>query len=43
MFKISDESYAVSNAVEEIKNLATDIIDSNQEDGVAKWLNCIWK
>lgn len=38
MFKISNESYAVSNAVEELKNLSTGVIDSNQNDGVAKWL-----
>ncbi len=38
MFRISDECYAVENAVEEIKNIATDVIDSNDEDGVAKWL-----
>jgi len=38
MFKISDECYAVQNAVDEIKFLATEIIESNQNDGVAKWL-----
>lgn len=38
MFRVSDECYAVSNAVEELKKLATGIIDSNDEDGVAKWL-----
>lgn len=38
MFEISDECYAVENAVEELKNLATGIIDSNDNDGVAKWL-----
>lgn len=38
MFRISDECYAVENAVEELKALATGIIASNEEDGVAKWL-----
>ncbi|MGN1411032.1 MAG: HAD family hydrolase [Oscillospiraceae bacterium] len=38
MFKVSNESYAVSNAVDEIKSLATGIIGSNEDDGVAKWL-----
>lgn len=38
MFQISDECYAVRNAVDELKAIATGIIDSNDEDGVAKWL-----
>ena len=38
MFRISDECYAVSNAVDALKELATGIIGSNDEDGVAKWL-----
>lgn len=38
MFEISDECYAVANAVPELKALATDVIGSNDEDGVAKWL-----
>ena len=38
MFKISDECYAVENAVDELKRAATAIIKSNEEDGVAKWL-----
>lgn len=38
MFEISDECYAVENAVDELKVLATGIIDSNDNDGVAKWL-----
>lgn len=38
MFRISDESYAVSNAVDALKEIATGIIESNDEDGVAKWL-----
>ena len=38
MFHISDECYAVENAVAELKALATGIIASNEQDGVAKWL-----
>lgn len=38
MFEISDECYAVENAVPELKNIATGIIEGNDNDGVAKWL-----
>jgi len=38
MFLISDESYAVGNAVNELKDIATMVIGSNDEDGVAHWL-----
>lgn len=38
MFDISDESYAVANAVDELKAVATGVIGSNEEDGVARWL-----
>jgi Cof subfamily protein (haloacid dehalogenase superfamily) len=38
MFEISDESYAVENAVDELKKVATGIIMSNDNDGVAHWL-----
>lgn len=38
MFEISDECYAVDNAVEPLKERATGIIRSNEEDGVAIWL-----
>ncbi|KIR03834.1 hypothetical protein P261_02649 [Lachnospiraceae bacterium TWA4] len=38
MFEIADEAYAVENAVEELKAVATGIISSNNSDGVAKWL-----
>jgi len=38
MFEISDESYAVENAVDELKKYATGIIKSNENDGVAHWL-----
>lgn len=38
MFEVADESYAVENAHEDLKKYATDIILSNEEDGVAQWL-----
>ncbi len=38
MFQISDECYAVENAVSQLKECATGIIESNDCDGVAKWL-----
>ncbi|MCC9294309.1 HAD family hydrolase [Clostridium sp. WLY-B-L2] len=38
LFRIADEKYAVKNAYEKLKNLATGIIDSNNDDGVAKFL-----
>ncbi len=38
LFEAADEGYAVSNAHEELKQIATGIIRSNNEDGVAKWL-----
>ena len=39
MFQLADESYAVANAHEDLKKYATDIILSNDEDSVAKWLH----
>lgn len=38
MFQISDECYAVENAVDELKQMATGIIGSNDADGVAVWI-----
>ncbi|MCL2753534.1 MAG: HAD family hydrolase [Defluviitaleaceae bacterium] len=38
MFKVADESYAMTNAVDELKEIATAVIESNEEDGVAKWI-----
>lgn len=38
MFEIADECYAVKNAHEEWKRKSTAIIESNDDDGVAKWL-----
>lgn len=39
MFELADESYAVQNAHEDLKKYATAIIPSNDEDGVARWLD----
>lgn len=39
MFNISDEAYAVANAFDELKQVATGVIGSNNDDGVAKWLD----
>lgn len=39
MFQIADEAYAVENAVDELKSIATGIIKSNDENGVAEWLS----
>ncbi len=38
MFEESDECYAMSNAVEIVKQKATAVIGDNDDDGVAKWL-----
>lgn len=38
MFDIADECYAVDNAVDELKEKATAIIDNHNTDAVAKWL-----
>lgn len=38
MFEMADEAYAMANAVPELKERATAVIGSNNEDGVAKWL-----
>lgn len=39
MFEAADEAYAVENAVPELKRIATAVIGSNDNDGVAKWLS----
>ena len=39
MFEISDEAYAVDNAIDSLKHIATGVIGSNNDDGVAKWLS----
>lgn len=38
MFQIAEEAYAVENAAVELKHYATDVIDSNEQDGVAMFL-----
>lgn len=38
MFHIADEGYAMENAIDALKEIATAVIDSNENDGVAKWL-----
>ena len=43
MFQMADESYAVANAHEDLKKYATDVILSNDDDGVAKWLEANYR
>jgi len=38
MFHVADEGYAMRNAIDSLKEIATAVIDSNENDGVAKWL-----
>lgn len=38
MFEAANEGYAVKNAVDDLKNIATDVIDGNNEDAVAKFV-----
>ncbi len=38
LFAVSDECYAVSNAVDSLKQKSTGIIGGNNNDGVARWL-----
>ena len=38
LFEIADESYAVSNAEEALKAIATGVIGSNDEDAVAEFI-----
>lgn len=39
MFKVADHCYAVSNAVDVLKDICTNVIESNCSDGVAHWLS----
>ena len=41
LFRASDECYAVANAKDEVKAAATAVIGSNEDDGVARWLDKI--
>lgn len=47
MFSVADRCYAVSNATEELKNIATGIIRSNEQSGVPVFIqndNCtVWQ
>lgn len=43
MCHIADESCAVANATEEMKDAATHVIGSNMEDSVAKWILAQWQ
>lgn len=38
LFRVADEAYAVANAEEEVKKMASGVILANGQDGVAKWL-----
>ena len=38
MFEFADEKYAVENAVPSLKKISTKTIQSNQNDGVARFL-----
>lgn len=38
MFELADECYAVGNAHEDLKRIATGVIGTNEDDGVARWL-----
>jgi len=38
LFSVADECYAMANAVPELKEIATAVIGSNDNDGVAKWI-----
>ncbi len=42
MFEVSDECYAVANACAQLKQMATGIIGSNTDDGVARYLSNQW-
>jgi hydroxymethylpyrimidine pyrophosphatase-like HAD family hydrolase len=43
MFQLADRAIAVSNAIQELKGHATQIIGSNQEDSVVKFIYDDWK
>ncbi len=38
LFMAADECYAMANAVPELKEIATAVIGSNNDDGVARWI-----
>ncbi|MCK5131418.1 MAG: HAD family phosphatase [Candidatus Sabulitectum sp.] len=43
MFKMAHRSIAVSNAIDELKNCATEVIGSNNEDSVARYIQNDWR
>ena len=43
LFSVADEAYAMENADEIVKQAATAVIGSNEDDGVAQWLLKNWK
>ena len=42
LFRVSDQCYAVGNAVDPLKECASAVIGANTEDGVAHWLEENW-
>lgn len=38
LFRAADQAYAVSNAVQKLKDIADGILDKNDNDAVARWL-----
>ena len=43
MFRVADKACAVANAMDEVKELSTVVIQNNNNDGVAKYLSENWK
>ncbi|MGL4345405.1 MAG: HAD family hydrolase [Cellulosilyticaceae bacterium] len=43
MFELAEEGYAVANAVEPLKAIATEVIDSHNDNGVAKCIEAHYK
>lgn len=43
MFELADECFAVDNATDELKSISTSIIESNMNNGVAKYLETLYK
>ena len=42
MFKVANRSIAVGNAIDELKQIATEVINSNQEDSVVQYIYQDW-
>ena len=43
LFEIADACYAMANGQQSLKDIATAVIGSNRDDGVARWLMAHWK